>query len=592
MAVYEKDTLLRCKDENGNEYLLYPITRLDCVDGAEDLVHYDKDQELTAGQKAQFLKNIGGLCAPVSAQANQFLKVSAVDANGNVTAVETAVIEGGSGGSSGTGEAVQSDWSVTDENDPAYIKNKPFGETSDGVKQLDNKYLSIMETTAKDVLPEGNVEFYWDSAEGIWRNNTYVVSDSNWKNLVALYEAGQKLDVEIGGETYSVDITAGAMNDNGSYSGFMIGDVNHTNYPFWIMISAGESSNRTLMPKQDVTLGYEQFGYPVGIGYPEEFGVEPVTLVIGETYEVTWGDKVYTCIAQDGNLVEEGMVILGNCTTLGVDGLNGNNEPFILGVATDNAIMLMGVKDAEVGGTYAFGLSLPIAYTCDIWLDASKGEPGEANIFPEQDIIFDTPDSTYGKYTKTIMPPPCELELGATYRVVWGDNSYTLPTVDTNGLITNSISMGDGSEYGYPQQDAPFIIMYNPGADVGTYTIEPNLTFISLTDAPATYNIAIYKEVGPTLPIHGYGDERDVIKKECLPDNIGNSSGGSGEQVQSDWSVTDETDPAYIKNKPTIADGIMSLPEVSVADAGKFLRVTDEGVWAAVTIPYAEGTEF
>lgn len=99
MAVYEQTTLLRCKDENGNEYLLYPITRLDCVDGAEDLVHYDKDQELTAVQKAQFLKNIGGLCAPVSAQANQFLKVSAVDANGNVTAVETAEVEGGSGDS-------------------------------------------------------------------------------------------------------------------------------------------------------------------------------------------------------------------------------------------------------------------------------------------------------------------------------------------------------------------------------------------------------------------------------------------------------------------------------------------------------------
>lgn len=93
MAVYEQSALLRCKDENGNEYLLYPITKLDCVDGAEDLVHYDKDQELTAGQKAQFLKNIGGLCAPVSAQANQFLKVSAVDANGNVTAVESIDIE-------------------------------------------------------------------------------------------------------------------------------------------------------------------------------------------------------------------------------------------------------------------------------------------------------------------------------------------------------------------------------------------------------------------------------------------------------------------------------------------------------------------
>lgn len=93
MAIIEQSVLLRCKDENGNEYLLYPITRIDCVDGAEDLVHFDKDQKLTAEQKAQFLKNIGGLCAPNRAEANKFLKVTAVDANGNVTAVETIDVE-------------------------------------------------------------------------------------------------------------------------------------------------------------------------------------------------------------------------------------------------------------------------------------------------------------------------------------------------------------------------------------------------------------------------------------------------------------------------------------------------------------------
>lgn len=94
MSVYEQSMLLRCKDENGNSYLLYPITQLDCVDGAEDLVHFDKEQELTAVQKAQVLKNIGGLCAPTSAQVNKFLKVSAVDGSGNVTAVTAVEMTG------------------------------------------------------------------------------------------------------------------------------------------------------------------------------------------------------------------------------------------------------------------------------------------------------------------------------------------------------------------------------------------------------------------------------------------------------------------------------------------------------------------
>ena len=34
------------------------------------------------------------------------------------------------------------------------------------------------------------------------------------------------------------------------------------------------------------------------------------------------------------------------------------------------------------------------------------------------------------------------------------------------------------------------------------------------------------------------------------------------------------------------------LPAVTAADAGKFLRVSDSGVWAAETIPSAEGANF
>lgn len=59
MAVYEKDVLLTSKDAAGDLALLYPITRLDCVDGAEDLLHCDSAQELTAAQMAQARANIG-----------------------------------------------------------------------------------------------------------------------------------------------------------------------------------------------------------------------------------------------------------------------------------------------------------------------------------------------------------------------------------------------------------------------------------------------------------------------------------------------------------------------------------------------------
>lgn len=62
MAVFEKSALLQCKDAEGNTYLLYPITKLDCVDGAEDLLHFGA-QELTDGEQAQARANIGSASA-------------------------------------------------------------------------------------------------------------------------------------------------------------------------------------------------------------------------------------------------------------------------------------------------------------------------------------------------------------------------------------------------------------------------------------------------------------------------------------------------------------------------------------------------
>ncbi len=101
MAVFEKSTLLQCKDAAGNVYLLYPITTLDCVDGAEDLLHFG-EQVLAEAEKAQARANIGAAPAPATAAVGQFLRVAAVDANGRVTAVEAVSMTDGSGSSGGS----------------------------------------------------------------------------------------------------------------------------------------------------------------------------------------------------------------------------------------------------------------------------------------------------------------------------------------------------------------------------------------------------------------------------------------------------------------------------------------------------------
>ena len=104
MAVFEKNTLLACKDAAGNTYLLYPITKLDCVDGAEDLLHYGAAQELTEAEQAQARLNIAAIPMPATAEVGQFLRVAAVDASGKVTAVEAVSMTGG--GASVDGETL------------------------------------------------------------------------------------------------------------------------------------------------------------------------------------------------------------------------------------------------------------------------------------------------------------------------------------------------------------------------------------------------------------------------------------------------------------------------------------------------------
>lgn len=57
--VIEKIGLWSGKDKDGNKYLLYPITSLDCVDGADTLLDFGNAQTLTPAQIAQALANLG-----------------------------------------------------------------------------------------------------------------------------------------------------------------------------------------------------------------------------------------------------------------------------------------------------------------------------------------------------------------------------------------------------------------------------------------------------------------------------------------------------------------------------------------------------
>lgn len=47
MATYEKNVLLMSKDREGNNNILYPITRSECVDGLEEALAQKADSNHT-----------------------------------------------------------------------------------------------------------------------------------------------------------------------------------------------------------------------------------------------------------------------------------------------------------------------------------------------------------------------------------------------------------------------------------------------------------------------------------------------------------------------------------------------------------------
>lgn len=80
----------------------------------------------------------------------------------------------------------------------------------------------------------------------------------------------------------------------------------------------------------------------MGYGVPgEEFnfgeGMDAFTLVLGETYIVSWDKIEYLVEAQNASTVQEGAIGLGNCASLGG---SGKDEPFVVGWSPGGVVFL------------------------------------------------------------------------------------------------------------------------------------------------------------------------------------------------------------------------------------------------------------
>lgn len=84
-------------------------------------------------------------------------------------------------------------------------------------------------------------------------------------------------------------------------------------------------------------------------GYPKSF-----SLVVGESYTVSWDGQEYDVVAQDASALNGGaeMIAVGNGAAFG---MSGNNEPFI--IATDSDVMIFFVVDpSDSSSTHTVGI--------------------------------------------------------------------------------------------------------------------------------------------------------------------------------------------------------------------------------------------
>lgn len=64
-------------------------------------------------------------------------------------------------------------------------------------------------------------------------------------------------------------------------------------------------------------------------GYVLNVNPAPFVISVGETYTVVWNDTIWEVKAQDASVMGEGVLLLGNGSS--VEGLEGNGEPFTCG---------------------------------------------------------------------------------------------------------------------------------------------------------------------------------------------------------------------------------------------------------------------
>ena len=261
---------------------------------------------------------------------------------------------------------------------------------------------------------------------------------------------------------------------------------------------------------------------------------------VGDTYRITWDGISYECVAQDANALIPGAIACGNCAPFGYI---GNNEPFIViyTVASNgNWETFCSLTDTSAGGLHSVGIEKVGNEVHK--LDSKFLHAPDWNVWDKRQAgyIDNKPFGTIPSGTIVIEETT----------VVVGENHLGVVYGEPNIGPYNYIVEFDGVNY-------PITCKVTEYAGIVEYWLiyESNgeTVFGLGKNFQGASEILVVSSAIPgkhTFKVTLAEDVVEKIESKYLPDNIGDSS----------------------------------LPEVTTADAGKFLRVTDEGVWAAVAM--------